>query len=193
MSTSATPRSAASPALPPPSANGKRYLLVLDMDLLAADEQLGLEPINYLVAQQEVAQQEQEPCEVVVLSLVSTRQTRMPAMELLLGANRGVFPRAPRPDHDVSAAAEQRLNLAVQYVQTTGCQANGLISDNDLVEAVHAETRAHHYDKVILVTAREDGGWSARAHLDPVHQLRRRLGQRLIIFPPGPGMPDARS
>jgi hypothetical protein len=193
MSTSATPRSAASPALPPPSANGKRYLLVLDMDLLAADEQLGLEPINYLVAQQAVAQQEQEPCEVVVLSLVSTRQTRMPAMELLLGANRGVFPRAPRPDHYVSDAAEQRLNLAVQHVQTTGCQANGLISDNDLVEAVHAETGAHHYDKVILVTGREDGGWSARAHLDPVHQLRRRLGQRLIIFPPGPGTPDARS
>jgi hypothetical protein len=194
MSTSATPRSAASPAPPPPSANGKRYLLVLDMDILAADEQLGLEPINYLVAQQEVAQQEQEPCEVVVLSLVSTRQTRMPAMELLLGANRGVFPRAPRPDHDVSDAAEQRLNLAVQHVQqTTGCEANGLISDNDLVEAVHAETRAHHYDKVILVTGREDGGWSARAHLDPVHQLRRRLGQRLIIFPPGPGTPDARS
>jgi hypothetical protein len=188
MPTSATPRSAASPVLPPPAANGKRYLLVLDMDLLAADDQLGLEPINYLVAQQE-----QEPCEVVVLSLVSTRQTRMPAMELLLGANRGVFPRAPRPDHDVSAAAEQRLNLAVQHVQTTGCQANGLISDNDLVEAVQAETRAHHYDKVILVTGREDGGWSARAHLDPVHQLRRRLGQRLVIFPPGPGTSDSRS
>src|ERR1700733_7479961 len=80
------------PAPPPPSANGKRYLLVLDMDLLAVDEQLGLEPINYLVARQA-----QEPCEVVVLSLVSTRQARMPSMELLLGATRGVFPRAPRP------------------------------------------------------------------------------------------------
>ena len=31
----------------------RRYLLVLDMDLLALDEELGLEPINYLVAQQE--------------------------------------------------------------------------------------------------------------------------------------------
>ena len=30
-----------------------RYLLVLDMDLLAADEEFGLEPINYLVARQE--------------------------------------------------------------------------------------------------------------------------------------------
>jgi hypothetical protein len=28
----------------------RRYLLVLDMDLLALDEEHGLEPINYLVA-----------------------------------------------------------------------------------------------------------------------------------------------
>ena len=28
----------------------RRYLLVLDMDLLAADERLGLEPISYLLA-----------------------------------------------------------------------------------------------------------------------------------------------
>ena len=44
----------------------RRYLLVLDMDLLgmdplALDEELGQEPINYLVVQQE-----QQPCEVVV-------------------------------------------------------------------------------------------------------------------------------
>jgi hypothetical protein len=38
----------------------QRYLLVLDMDLLAVDEKFDLEPINYLVAQQE-----REPCEVV--------------------------------------------------------------------------------------------------------------------------------
>jgi hypothetical protein len=42
----------------------QRYLLVLDKDLLTADEGLSLEPINYLVARQE-----QEPCEIVVLSL----------------------------------------------------------------------------------------------------------------------------
>jgi len=48
----------------------QRYLLVLDMDLLALDEKFDLEPINYLVAQQE-----REPCEVVVLSLVDTAQT----------------------------------------------------------------------------------------------------------------------
>ena len=165
MPPSATPRGAAVPVLPRPSASGKRYLLVLDTDLPAAYEQLGLEPINYLVARQQ-----QEQCEVAVLSLVSTRQARMPSMELLLGANRGVFPRAPRPDHDISAAAEHRMDLAVQHLQTIGC-----------------------HDKVILVTSREGGRWSARAHLDPVHQLRRRLGQRLIIFPSGPGTSHSRS
>ena len=96
------------PRLPPPAATGNRYLLVLDMDLPAADEQLGLEPVSYLIAQQE-----QEPCDVVVLSLVSTRQARMPSMELLLGARGGVFPRGPRPDYDVSAAAGHRMDLAV--------------------------------------------------------------------------------
>jgi hypothetical protein len=182
MSQSVTPHSATAPALPPPSANGKRYLLVLDMDLLAVDEQLGLEPINYLVARQA-----QEPCEVVVLSLVSTRQARMPSMELLLGATRGVFPRAPRPRYDISAAAEHRSDLAVQHLQAIGCRASGLISDQDLVKAVRAETRAHEYDKVILATGREGGTWLARAlRLDPVHHLRWRLGQRLIIFPAGP-------
>lgn len=123
---------------------------------------------------------------MVVLSLVSPRQARMPSMELLLGARRGVFPRAPRPDYDVSAAAEHRMDLAVQHLQATGCRASGLISEQDLVKAVHSETRAHHYDKVILATGREGSRWSA-PRLDPVHQLRRRLGQRLITFPPGPG------
>jgi hypothetical protein len=36
----------------------RRYLLVLDTDLLDLDEKLDLEPINYLVEQQE-----QQPCE----------------------------------------------------------------------------------------------------------------------------------
>jgi hypothetical protein len=159
------------------------------MDLLAADEQFGLGPINYLVARQE-----QEPCEVVVLSLVSTRQARMPSIELLLGAGRGVFPRAPHPDYDVSAAAEHRMDLAVQHLQTLGCQASGLISDEDMVQAVRSETRGHEYDKVILATDRQGGRWLARAlRLDPVHQLRRRLGQRLINFVPGPGTSHSRS
>jgi len=85
----------------------RRYLLVLDMDLLAVDEELDLEPINHLVARQE-----QEPCEVVVMSLVRSRQA----------------------------------------------------------------------------TGRQGGSSLARRlRRDPIHQLRLRLGARLIVFPPGPG------
>jgi hypothetical protein len=59
----------------------RRYLLVLDMDLLALDEELDLGPIDYLVARQE-----QDRSEVVVLSLVATRQAKLSPLELLLGA-----------------------------------------------------------------------------------------------------------
>ena len=76
----------------------RRYLLVLDMDLLAMDEEHDLEPINYLVAKQE-----QESFEVIVLALVDTARTKLPAIELLLGARAGKFPVAPRPDHDLNA------------------------------------------------------------------------------------------
>ena len=163
----------------------RRYLLVLDMDLLAVDSELDLEPINHLVARQE-----QEPCEVVVMSLVRSRQARLPALELLLGAQVGKFPVAPRPDHDISAAAEHRMNLAVQHLKIIGCRASGLISDEDLLKAVNSETRGHEYDEVILATGREGGTWLARVlRLDPIHQLRRRFGQRLIVFPLGTGTP----
>ena len=163
-----------------------RYLLVLDMDLLAVDEEFDLEPINYLVTRQE-----REPCQVLVMSLVWTRQARLPAMELLLGARAGKFPMASRPDHDSSAAAEHRMNLAIRYLNTLGCQASGLVSDeNNLVKAVRSETRRHDYDEVILATGRQRGSWLARElRLDPVHQLRWRLGQRLIVFPLGPRAP----
>jgi hypothetical protein len=161
----------------------RRYLLVLDMDLLAVDSELDLEPINHLVERQE-----QEPCEVVVMSLVSSREARLPAMELLLGARAGKFPVAPRPDHDIGADAEHRLNLAVRHLKAIGCQASGLLSDeDDLVKAVRSETQRHDYDEVILATGRQEGSPLARGlHLDPVHQLRRHLGQRLIVFPHGP-------
>jgi hypothetical protein len=164
----------------------RRYLLVLDMDLLAVDEELDLEPINHLVARQG-----QEPCEVVVMSLVRSRQTRLPAMELLLGARAGKFPVAPQPDHDISAAAEHRMNLALRHLKTIGCQASGLLSDeDDLVKAVRSETQRHDYDEVILATGRQDGSSLARVlHRDPVHQLRRHLGRRLVEFPRGPGAP----
>ena len=162
----------------------RRYLLVLDMDLLALDEELDLAPINYLLAQQE-----REPCEVTVMSLAWTRQAKLPAMELLLGAQAGKFPVAPRPDHDISADAEHRMNLAMRHLTTIGCQASGLISDeNDLVKAVRTETRGHEYDEVILATGRQRGSWPARRlHLDPIHRLRWHWGQRLVVFSLGPG------
>jgi hypothetical protein len=41
---------------------------------------------------------------------------------------------------------------------------------------------------VILAAGRHGGSWLARSlHLDPIHQLRRRWGQRLVIFAAGPG------
>jgi hypothetical protein len=159
----------------------RRYLLVLDMDLLALDEELDLEPINYLVARQE-----DEPCEVMVLSLTDTRQAKLPSMELLLGAQVGKFPVAPQPDHDVSAAAEHRMNLAVRHLKAIGCRASGAISDQELVKAVRSETRGHDYDEVIVASGRPSGSTLARAlHLDPLHQLGRRWGQRLVIFSAG--------
>src|ERR1700761_2544169 len=144
----------------------RRYLLVLDMDLLAVDEELHLEPINYLIARQE-----QEPCEVVVMSLVRSRQARLPAMELLLGARVGKFPVAPRPDHDIGAAAEHRMNLAIRHLTTIGCEASGLLSDeDDLAKAVRSETSRHDYDEVVLATGGQGGSALARGlRLDPVH------------------------
>jgi hypothetical protein len=165
----------------------RRYLLVLDMDLLAVDSELDLEPINHLVALQE-----QKPGEVVVMSLVRSRQAKLPAMELLLGAQSGKFPVAPQPDHDLSAAAENRMNLAIRHLKTIGCQASGLLSDeDDLVKAVRSETRHHDYDEVILATGDQDGSPLTRGlRRDPVHRLRRSLGARLIEFSPGPGAPS---
>jgi hypothetical protein len=53
---------------------------------------------------------------------------------------------------------------------------------------VRAETRRHNYDEVILATGRQGGTGLARGlRLDPIHQLRRRWGQRLVIFAADPG------
>ena len=165
----------------------RRYLLVLDMDLLAVDEQLGLQPISYLLARQE-----EQSCQVVVLSLADRHEARLPALELLLGTSSNItkFPVAPQPDHDIGAAAEHRMNLAVRHLRLIGCRASGFISDDDLVTAVRTETRVHHYDQVILATGRQPGSWMARAlRRDPAHRLRPRLGQRLIVFPLAPDVP----
>ena len=173
----------------------RRYLLVLDMDLLALDEKLDLEPINYLVERQE-----QEQCDVVVLSLVDTGQTKLSSLELVLGgASSGIFapakfPAAPKPDHDVSAAAEHRMKLTVRHLTAIGCQATGLISDEDLVKAVDAETRSHDYDEIILMTSSQEGSWLARTlHLDPMRHLERRWGKKLTVFTTSPDtQPDHR-
>jgi len=163
----------------------RRYLLVLDTDLLALDDNLDQEPINYLVDRQA-----EEPCEVVVLSLVDTEQTKLSALELVLGAatSRAVqapakAPVTPRAGHDVSAAAEHRMKLTVRQLRVLGCQASGLISDENVVKAVDAETRSHDYHEVILMTSNQDGSWLARSlHLDPIHHLQRRWGKRLAVF-----------
>ena len=123
---------------------------------------------------------------MVVLSLVDTSQIKLPAMELVLGAQVGKFPVAPKPDHDISAAAEHRMNLAVRHLQTIGCQASGLISDQDPVKAVRAESARHDYDEVILATGGQEGSGLARfMGRDPVQRLRRKWGRRLIVFPEG--------
>jgi hypothetical protein len=163
----------------------QRHLLVLDTDLLALDEELGQQPINYLAGRQQ-----QDPCEIVVLSVADTGQNKLPSLELLLGAAtaRGQYapakyPTAPRPSHDVNAAAEHRMNLAVRHLTTIGCKASGLISDEDLVTAVDAETRRNDYDEVILAIGGHEGSWLARAlHLDPIRHLQRRWGKKLTVF-----------
>jgi hypothetical protein len=165
----------------------RRYLLVLDTDLLALDDKLSQEPINYLVEQQE-----QEQSEVVVLSLAG--QTKLSSLELVLGgATSGIFapakfPTVPQSDHDLGAAAEHRLNLTMRHLRTIGCQASGLISDEDLVTAVDAETRSHAYDEIILMTGSQAGSWLARAlHADPIHHLQRHWARKLTVFTaPGP-------
>jgi hypothetical protein len=155
-----------------------RYQLVLDMDLLAMDEEHDLEPIKYLVAKHE-----QGPCGVIVLSLVDMSQTKLPATELRLGAQAGKFPVAPQADHDISAAAEHRMSLAVRHLRTIGCQASGVVSDQDLVKAVRSEAAGHDYDEVILATGRHKGSGPARfMGWDPVQQLPRKWGERLSCF-----------
>jgi hypothetical protein len=159
----------------------RRYLLVLDMDLLAVDEQCEQGPISYLVAQQE-----HERCEVVVLSLV-TDQTQS-AAEMLIFAQLGRMPLTPPPDSGIRAVAEHRMDLATHYLKVIGCEASGLVSDENLENAVRSETRARDYDGVILAARRLGGSWLARVlHLDPLHKLRRRWGERLIVCQPGPG------
>jgi hypothetical protein len=163
----------------------RRYLLVLDRDLdrdlVTAGEQSSPDPVSYLAARQE-----QEPCEVVVLTLVRTRQAQVPPFMALYVADKiGRYPAKSLPGHDV-AAAEHRMDSAVLRLEQAGCHAVGVITgQRQLDAAVRAEIRRHDYDEVILVTGRS-GSWLARLfRLDPVHRLRLRLGHRLTVFLPG--------
>ncbi len=126
-----------------------------------------------------------------MLSLASTGQTRLPALELLLGARVGKFPVAPQPRYDPGAAAEHRMNLAVRHLTAIGCRASGFISDEeDLVRAVLREIRSRDYTAVLLVTGMHHGSWLARRlRLDPAHRIQWRLGRRLVVVPLGAGAP----
>jgi hypothetical protein len=78
----------------------RRYLLVLDMDLLAMDEEHNLEPIEPKIH-----------------------------IERLAGAGIPKHPSlVPPPDHGVGADAEHRMNRAVQHLKMIGYQASGIIS-----------------------------------------------------------------
>jgi hypothetical protein len=78
------------------------------------------------------------------------------------------------------------MNLAVRHLKTIGCEASGLISDQDLVKAVRAETAGHDYDEVILATGRQDSSLMDRVMgRSPVHRLRRKCGRRLTVFQQG--------
>jgi hypothetical protein len=165
----------------------RRYLLVLDRDLVTADESRPA-PVSYLAARQE-----QEPCGVVVLALVRSRQAQVPAfMRLRLSASVGRYGRANLPGHDVKAA-EHRMSSAVFQLERAGCHATGVITrQRQLGLAVRGEIHGRHYDEVILVTGQSSGTWLTRfLRLDPVHRLRLRLGHRLTIFPLGAPAPQA--
>jgi 1-acyl-sn-glycerol-3-phosphate acyltransferase len=61
-----------------------------------------------------------------------------------------------------------------------------LISDQGLVKAVRTESGIHDYDQVVLATGRQDSSRLGRVlGRDPVQQLRRKWGERLIVFPEG--------
>jgi hypothetical protein len=82
------------------------------------------------------------------------------------------------------------MNLTVRHLTAIGCQASGLISDEDLVKAVNAETRGHDYDEIVLMTSSHHGSWLARGlHLDPIRHLQRRRGRSSPSSPPAPAPP----
>ena len=133
------------------------YLLVLDRDLVTADEPRP-EPVDYLAARQVdylAAREEQEPCQVTVLALVRSSKAQVPIdMRLRSSRTFGRLGGANLPEHDVRAA-EHRMNSAVLQLEQVGCHAMGVITrQRQLGLAVRGETHGRHYDEVILVTGR---------------------------------------
>ena len=167
----------------------RQYLLVLDRDLLSADDQSDPEPVRYLAVRQE-----QEPCKVVVLSLVASRQAQVPPfLQLYKSGNlviKTTYGEASLPRHDVNAA-EQRMSRAVRRLERIGCHATGITTrQRQLVYAVRGELHGRDYDEVLLVTGKPRP-WLVRAlGLDPVRRLRLRLGHRLVVFRPGSAAPQ---
>lgn len=167
----------------------RRYLLVLDMDLLAFDDRFDEQPLNYLLACQAT-----QPGEVFVLSLVGADGPPRSSLEFL---GQGVFttpltmPTLVRQaDPELAAQGRQetyardRMLRAVQHLRVLGYQADGAISHDPLLRAMRVELRRCPFDQVIVATVRQTRSRLARGlHCDPVHRLHRRLGDRVVIFP----------
>ena len=115
----------------------RRYLLVLDKDLITADDQSSPEPIRYLAARQE-----EEPCEVVVLSLVRISQPRLPLVTRSGPKSTSIDPltRANLGKHDASAAKD-RMNSAVHLLEQVGCHAMGVVSRQQQVPPARRRRR----------------------------------------------------
>ena len=172
-----------------------QYLLVLDRDLLSADDQTDPEPVRYLADRQE-----QAPCQVVVLSLVTSRQAQVPpsiqlyrSRSIAIRTGYGDYGEGSLPRHEANAA-EERMSKAVRRLERIGCHATGIITgQRQLVYAVRGELHRRDYDEVLVVTGKPRP-WLVRAlGLDPVQRLRLRLGHRLVVFRTGSAAPQPAS
>ena len=78
------------------------------------------------------------------------------------------------------------MDLAMHYLKVIGCEASGLVSDEDLVNAVRSETRARDYDGVILAagSARRQLAGSCSCIWTRFTSCGRRWGKRLIVCQP---------
>jgi len=101
----------------------RRYLLVLDRELISTGEQSRPEAISYIARRHE-----HEPCEVTALSLLTSSQPQVPPFMALYMADKiGRDSKAPLPDQDIRAV-EHRMDSAVQQLEITGCHATGVLT-----------------------------------------------------------------